>query len=116
MLHADRPGKYIFPQLSMVSGTLFSVLAYAQPLRRPGYIAAAVGCLSILPFTSLYMIPTVNNRILELDDRAKQGKKAEIEGKKQEVSELIERFRQQNLVRGGMFWVGGAVGLYTLLF
>lgn len=100
----------------MVSGTLFSVLAYAHPARRPGYIAAAVGCLSILPFTSLYMIPTVNNRILELDDRAKAGKTTEIESRRSEVSELVERFRLQNLVRGGMFWIGGAVGLYSLLF
>lgn len=100
----------------MVSGTLFSILAYAQPTMRGGFIGAAIGCLSILPFTSLYMIPTVNNRILELDDHAKAGKTAEVESRKQEVSELIERFKQQNFIRGGMFWIGGAVGLYTVLF
>ena len=101
--------------MSVVAGTLYSVLAYAQPARRPGYILAAVGCLSILPFTSLYMIPTVNNRILELDDRAKQGK-PEIENRKGEVAELMERFKQQNLVRGALMWFGGAIGLYTALF
>jgi hypothetical protein len=62
------------------------------------------------------MIPTVNNRILELDDRAKQSKTTEIEQRKEEVSELMERFKQQNLVRGGMYWIGGAIGLYTALF
>ena len=113
---ADLVGKYIFPQLSMVSGALFSVLAYAHPAKRGGFIVAAVGCLSILPFTSLYMIPTANNKILALDDKAKEGKRAEVEAKRMEVSELLERFRQQNLVRGGLFWIGGAVGLYTLLF
>jgi hypothetical protein len=61
------------------------------------------------------MIPTVNNKILAFDDKAKAGKKAEIEAKKEEVSELLERFRLQNLVRAGLFWTGGAIGLYTLL-
>lgn len=56
-IQSDSIGKYIFPQLSMVSGALFSVLAYAHPARRGGFIGAAVGCLSILPFTSLYMTP-----------------------------------------------------------
>jgi hypothetical protein len=113
---SDSTGKYIFPPLSLVSGALFSVLAYAHPLKRGGFIGAAVGCLSILPFTSMYMIPTVNNKILAFDDKAKAGKREEVEAKRMEVSELLERFRQQNLVRGGMFWIGGAVGLYTLLF
>jgi hypothetical protein len=112
----DYAGKYIFPPLSLVSGALFSILAYVHPLKRGGFISAAVGCLSILPFTSMYMIPTVNNKILALDDIAKAGKKAEVEAKRLEVSELLERFRQQNLVRGGLFWAGGAIGLYTLLF
>jgi hypothetical protein len=111
----EHVGKYIFPQLSMASGALFSVLAYAHPMKRAGFVVAAVGCLSILPFTSLYMIPTVNNKILAFDDKAKAGKKAEIEAKKEEVSELLERFRLQNLVRAGLFWTGGAIGLYTLL-
>jgi hypothetical protein len=62
------------------------------------------------------MIPTVNNQILALDDKAKKGNIAEVEAKRKEVSELIERFRLQNLVRAGLFWTGGAVGLYTLLF
>jgi hypothetical protein len=113
---ADVLGKYIFPPLSLVSGALFSVLAYAHPIKRAGFIGAAIGCLSILPFTSMYMIPTLNNKILALDDKSKAGKKAEVESKKEEVSELLERFRQQNLVRGGLFWAGGAIGLYTLLF
>jgi hypothetical protein len=112
----DFIGKYIFPPLSLVSGALFSILAYAHPAKRGGFIGAAVGSLSILPFTSMYMIPTVNNKILAFDDRAKAGKKAEVEAKRSEVSELLERFRQQNLVRGGLFWAGGATGLYTLLF
>jgi hypothetical protein len=64
----------------------------------------------------MYMIPTVNNKILALDDIAKAGKKAEVEAKRLEVSELLERFRQQNLVRAGLFWAGGAIGLYNLLF
>ena len=51
-----------------------------------------------------------------MDDKAKEGKKEEIQARSQEISELLERFRLQNLVRGGLFWVGGAVGLYTLLF
>lgn len=100
----------------MASGALFAVLAYAQPVKRGGFIGAVVGCLSILPFTSLYMIPTVNNKILALDDKAKAGKTAEIQAKRMEVSGLLERFKQQNLVRGGLMWIGGAIGLYTLLF
>jgi hypothetical protein len=62
------------------------------------------------------MIPTVNNRILALDDKAKEGKKEEVQARSQKVSELLERFRLQNLIRGGLFWTGGAIGLYTLLF
>jgi len=62
------------------------------------------------------MIPTVNNKILAFDDKAKAGKTEEVEANRMEVSELLERFRQQNLVRGGLFWAGGAIGLYTLLF
>lgn len=64
----------------------------------------------------MYMIPTVNNKILAFDAKAKEGNREQVDAKRMEVSELLERFRQQNLVRGGMFWVGGAIGLYTLLF
>ena len=112
---SDYAGKYIFPPLALVSGALFSFLAYAHPVKRGGFVGATIGCLSILPFTTMYMIPTVNNKILALDDKAKARKTEEVEVKRLQVSELLERFRQRDLVRGGLFWAGGAIGLYSLL-
>jgi hypothetical protein len=60
------------------------------------------------------LIHTVSNKVLALDDKAKAGKKAEVEAKR--FSELLERCRQSNLVRGGLCWMGGAIGLYTVPF
>lgn len=104
--------------MAMVSTTLFGALAYAEPDKLVGYSIAAAGCFGILPFTSLYMIPITNNRILELDDRACQGGKEgdEVEKKKgEEVARLIGDFRRENWVRAGMYWSGGVVGLWTVL-
>ena len=92
---------------------------------RTGFVLAALGCISIIPFTAMYMIPVTNNRILELDDRAKASKdgehavdgkgKGSKEGNQEEVAELFKMFIRQNLVRGGMMWLGGAIGLWTIL-
>jgi hypothetical protein len=57
----DSTGKSIFLPLSMVSGALFSSLAYAQPVKRGGFIGAAVGCVSILPFT--LVVVTIMNHV-----------------------------------------------------
>jgi len=107
-------GKYIFPQMGMVSAALFGALAYGQPDKLIGYSIAAAGCLSILPFTSLYMIPKTNNVILDWDDKALQGDKT-IEKKREEIVKVFGDFKRENYVRAGMFWVGGIVGLWTIL-
>lgn len=83
---------------------------------------AIAGCISIIPFTAWYMIPVTNNRILELDDRAKAatagagtGGTAAVDKKQGEVETLLKMFARQNMVRGGMMWIGAAVGLWTVL-
>lgn len=108
-------GKYIFPPMSLVSAVLFGILAYHQPEKLASYALAIGGCLSILPFTSLYMIPQVNNRILELDDKTLAGEKENVDAHRKEIKTLLERFARQNLVRGGMFWLGSVYGLWTIL-
>lgn len=107
-------GKYIFPQMGVVSAALFGALAYAEPDKLIGYSIAAAGCLSILPFTSLYMIPKTNNVILDWDDKAVQGDKA-IEKKRDEIVKVFGDFKRENYVRAGMFWTGAVVGLWTIL-
>jgi len=88
----------------LVSGALFSILAYAHPVKRGGFVGATIGCLSILPFTTVYMIPIVNNKLLAFDDKAEARKTEEVEVKRLQVSELLERIRHRILVRGGLFW------------
>ncbi|ORX39178.1 hypothetical protein BD324DRAFT_649268 [Kockovaella imperatae] len=107
-------GKYIFPPSSVICTALWSVLAYSSPLHRTAYSIAAAGAFGILPFTSLYMIPVTNNKLLDLDDAAKRGD-VTVDAKKEQVQALMETFGKQNLVRGGMFLVGGLVGLWSLL-
>lgn len=103
--------------MAMVSTALFGALAYAQPDKMVGYSIAAVGAFGILPFTSLYMIPLTNNRILELDDKVLKGgeEKEAVEKMKGEVGRVVDDFRRENWVRAGMYWVGGVVGLWTVL-
>ena len=107
-------GKYVFPPLSIVCTALWGTLAYALPRYRTPFSIAAAGAFAIIPFTSLYMIPFTNNRILELDDAAKKGDKS-VDARRGEVKGLMESFAKQNIVRGGMFWVGGLVGLWAML-
>jgi len=107
-------GKYVFPPAAMISAALYTALAYAQPEKLVGFSIAAVGSIGIIPFTTMYMIPKTNNLLLDLDDRAKEGDQA-VEGKKEEVKRLMRDFYRENVVRAGMYWIGGIVGLYTIL-
>ncbi|ORY31283.1 hypothetical protein BCR39DRAFT_558309 [Naematelia encephala] len=117
-LHQLRPyfeqGKYVFPPLSVICTALFGILAYAHPAKRLGFSIAAAGSVSILPFTSLYMIPYTNNRILDLDDEGHKDPKA-VDRQEEDVKVYLAKFIRENYVRGGMFWIGGVVGLWTVL-
>ena len=108
-------GKYIFPPLSILDTILFLSLAYLHPTKAIGYSIAAAGCFGIIPFTSIYMIPITNNRILELDDVTIRGGGGKVDEKVDEVKRLINDFKRENYLRAGMYWVGGLVGLYTVL-
>lgn len=129
-------GSHIFPPLSAISAAAFSYLAYTASLastqaplvrlasnsvpkvlnamtKRDCYIAAAVACFSIMPFTVAYMVPKANGRLLELMDKKEEGKG--VQASEEEITELLERFDWMNNLRGIAMGLGGVVGLVAAL-
>ncbi|WVF71766.1 hypothetical protein IAT40_006574 [Kwoniella sp. CBS 6097] len=107
-------GSHVFPPLSMAATTCYAISAYFDPAKRAGYVLAALGSIGIAPFTTLIMLPAANQRLIDLDEKAKKG---ELEGVKgsQEVDELLKSFEWLNAVRAGIMAVGATVGLWTAL-
>jgi len=113
-------GAGVFPPMAYVASSSFALLAYVDASKRAGFILAALGSIGIFPFTVLVMLPAVNGRLLELDDKAKKdgdaGRRAlETPGTSREVIALLDKFANYNYVRGGIMLFGGLVGLYTAL-
>ncbi|CAD6571056.1 MAG: hypothetical protein TREMPRED_000148 [Tremellales sp. Tagirdzhanova-0007] len=106
-----RNGKPIFPPAVLVNTALYAVLAYAEPTKRIGYSIAAAGSFFVIPISAGYMIPVTNDRILELEDRASKGG----EVSKDEVKRLVGDFKRENWLRGGVYWLGAIVGLWTTI-
>lgn len=60
--------------------------------------------------------PKTNKRILQLEQKTKDTTESLVNTKhKQEVADLLKSFANINLVRGVLFWIGGALGLWTVL-
>ncbi|KAI1618116.1 hypothetical protein EDD36DRAFT_22456 [Exophiala viscosa] len=117
----DETSTSIFEELFYRGGmvivplTLFATLctgttAYLEPTARSGYTAAAVASFASLPFTGLYMRPTIQ-RLLKLANDEKVRQKADAN----EAVSLLKRWRWMNFVRAALALVGGAVGLAVLL-
>jgi len=107
-------GSHVFPPAAFAATSCYALAAYAIPSKRLGYILAAAGCIGIAPFTTMVMVPVVNGRLIELDEKAKRGG---IQGEKAspEVDTLLKTFERVNAVRAGIMAVGGLTGLYMLM-
>lgn len=109
-------GSHVFPQMATLSAGLSTYLAWSCPEARASYIGAAVGAISIAPFTIFYMLPVCNGRLIELDEKAKQDKTAvRGKGKEREVLYLLSEFERLNAIRAGLLALGGLIGLWTAL-
>jgi hypothetical protein len=109
-----RAGKPIFPTAAILNTILYAILAYDQPSKRLGYSVAAAGSGWVIGFSAVYLIPVTNDRILELEDMARKGGEEAVKGKREEVKSLLGDFTRENWLRGGVYWLGGMVGLWTL--
>ncbi|KAK4994990.1 hypothetical protein LTR66_005094 [Elasticomyces elasticus] len=78
--------------------------------QRNGYVAAAVGVGSIMPSTTLVMLPAANGRLIELEENRKRRG-----GEEREEKELLRGFWWMNTVRGLLMGVGGVVGMWTAM-
>lgn len=106
-----RAGKPTVPPAAILNTLLFTALAYLEPSKRVGYGIGAIGAFSIIPFSMAYIIPVTNDRLLELERVAKRGEEVD----REEVRRLVGDFERENWLRGGMYWVGGMVGLWTAI-
>lgn len=113
-------GQFIFPTSAGLAAALFGALAWAcapGSHRRMMFIVAAALNVSIMPITTLYLFPKTNKRILQLEQKTKDASEKVVDTQhRQEVIELLKSFARINLVRGVLFWSGGALGLWTVLY
>ncbi|OCF38505.1 hypothetical protein I317_07729 [Kwoniella heveanensis CBS 569] len=109
-------GSHVFPPLAFAATTCYAISAYVcdDPAHRRGYIVAAMGSIGIAPFTTLVMLPAANQRLIDLDEKAKKGDLDGVKNSK-EVDELLRSFEWLNAIRAGIMAVGATVGLWTAL-
>ncbi|MCJ1406907.1 hypothetical protein MMC19_000977 [Ptychographa xylographoides] len=70
------------------------------------YVAAALCIPSIVPYTGLYMHPTVNKKLLDMGAMAEKGATAmELGTGEKEIREMFSRWKGMNYVRAAL--VGG---------
>lgn len=61
--------------------------------------------------------PKTNKRLLQLEQKTKDASEKLVDSRhKGEVLDLLKSFAKINLVRGVLFWSGGALGLWTVLY
>jgi hypothetical protein len=74
------------------------------------YTAAAICVPSIVPYTLLYMEPTVNRRLLALGARVEEGAKAKDLGVgDEEVRNMLKRWKGMNFVRAALVATGAVL-------
>lgn len=74
------------------------------------YTAAAICVPSIVPYTLLYMEPTVNSKLLALGAKVEKGAKAKDLGvSEQEVRGMLKRWRGMNFVRAALVAAGAVL-------
>ncbi|GAA5997129.1 DUF1772 domain-containing protein [Rhodotorula paludigena] len=109
-------GSHVFPQLASLAAAHFASSAYsssAASAARTGYSLAAGLTASILPFTVAVMLPAVNAKLIELDERVNKKKDAAREPSQDEVVTLLRKFGAYNAVRAALIGAGGVVGVWT---
>ncbi|EEU39442.1 uncharacterized protein NECHADRAFT_102710 [Fusarium vanettenii 77-13-4] len=96
--------------LSIVSASASAFAAYLVPSQRTIWVAAAVTTISQIPWTGLVMMGT-NNRL-----NAIAASKVELEkASKEEVVDLLKRWRWMNIVRGSLALVGGLTAVWAAM-
>ncbi|KAK4959533.1 hypothetical protein LTR66_010507 [Elasticomyces elasticus] len=113
-------GSHVVPPAASASLAIYAWLAYHADRaghldRRNGYVAAAVGVASIMPFTTLVMLPAANGRLIEMEENRKRRGGEVSGGEEREEKELLRRFWWMNTVRGLLMGVGGVVGIWTAM-
>ncbi|WVQ99131.1 hypothetical protein IAU59_006263 [Kwoniella sp. CBS 9459] len=107
-------GSHVFPPLAFAATTCYAISAYFEPSKRGAYTLAALGSIGIAPFTTLVMLPAANQRLIDLDEKAKKGDLDGVRGSN-EVDELLKSFEWLNAFRAGIMAIGATVGLWTAL-
>lgn len=71
------------------------------------YVAAAILVPCIIPYTLLYMEPTVNTKLLKLGEKVEKGSKAKDLGVNvEDVRTMLVRWKSMNFVRAGIVGLG----------
>lgn len=109
--HIFRAGGIFVVPLSMTSTAASAYLAYALPLERNAWGAAALAALATMPWTGLVMLPGIT-RLIEISrDEGLQGKS---EGSGEHLG-LLRAWTKQNYIRATMLMVAGLVGLANVV-
>ncbi|RGP78024.1 hypothetical protein FLONG3_3859 [Fusarium longipes] len=95
--------------LAILSGTSSGLVAYLVPAQRTLWTVAAVATLSQLPWTGLGMMAT-NNRLNNIAASSVEQEKAS----RDEVVELLKKWRWMNIVRGLLALTGGLTAVLAL--
>lgn len=108
-------GARVFVPIALLSGAAWAVATYLvaqqQPLKsneRTGYAAASVAMLGTGVFTAVFMLG-VNDRLVDISYMP------ESQMVRDEVLDLLGRWKVLNFVRSGICFVAGLVGTLSLL-
>ncbi|PNS21385.1 hypothetical protein CAC42_1164 [Sphaceloma murrayae] len=102
-------GAFVVPMGFMTALTT-GTAAYRNPEHRALLSLATVLSLGPLIFTRLVMMPGIN-RLLAFEQSAAQNQGIDA----RQVTQLLQAWNAQNLVRAGLSFTAGALGVYLLL-
>lgn len=120
--------KIIFPALGSLSGLSYLFLSYhhhqsAVATKARAYLAAGLLCLSVMPYTAAFIVPT-NKKILRKAEemgglKAVEGVEVEQEGVgplgEESSKWLVDHWGMLNLPRGIVTAVAGVLGLAAIV-
>lgn len=123
-VNSYRRTRIIYPSLASVTGLSYLFLSYhhhrsaAAAIKAKAYLGAGLLCLSIIPYTAAFVLPT-NWKILRKanemrDVKAVEGVEFEEQGE-ESAKWLVDHWGMLNLPRGIVTAFAGILGLATMV-
>lgn len=118
-VNSYRLTRVIYPSLASVAGLSYLFLSYhhhrsAAATKAKAYLGAGLLCLSIMPYTAAFVLPT-NWKILRKAEEMKAVEFVEVEEQGEESAKyLVDHWGMLNLPRGIVTAFAGILGLAAM--